>query len=617
MSLPFETQASFLHFLKFVLSIKSPDITFSASLRKKIAHLPQELYDGILEEVSFELLVQEVLDEINEPMVVWKIIDQIRFSQILAGNPITLYLLSSPDAKTCFMDFIKLRHFIFPPSYSFNINETNTEIVFEITEKGHKSMLPHIKEDLAVGYLFLLLKDFIGPSFDFSNILVPVNRKNLNPEVIKRVSCAEIIIHDGPAQAIFSKSFLDYKNDFYNLEIQQHYSSRVSALLTDHKPRVILSQKIISFLKKQKHPVTFSINKMAAHLNKSTSTLRRNLSSEKTSYKQLQNQVLDKLSFSALFSSDYKIEEVAQNLGYSERSSFDRAFRNKFGCPPTQFRAFAKSLNFENKKSQKKHTNLEMLMSNIPPLLDTCNKLLISTEDERIDLNEVVKIIKSDPVFTTQIMEISNHIIYGRRAKNLHEVITNKVGIKKIISVSILAASRGCLSDHISDFNVKKLFSILTLAPEIFQQLINNSDVKIDNKSDFIEELLHLSLLGLLLLLHTQNRDHIIITTLLYNSSGLKDALRRLKKEFNISLFGISMLMLACWGADKELLRVLSTLEKKYETISEKPSYEGLLFLALDICFTNVFSPKKSKHIKEHLKMLGVSQCNIGIESIF
>ncbi len=51
MSLPYETQASFLRFLKLALSVKKPDITLSPSLKTRIAHLPKELYDGNLEEI--------------------------------------------------------------------------------------------------------------------------------------------------------------------------------------------------------------------------------------------------------------------------------------------------------------------------------------------------------------------------------------------------------------------------------------------------------------------------------------------------------------------------------------------------------------------------------------
>ncbi len=607
MSLPYETQASFLRFLKLALSIKNPDITLSPSLKARIARLPMELYDGNLEEMPFEYLIKDVFNEINEPMLTWKIFDQIRFSQLLTGNPVMHYLLSSPDARTCILDFMKFKHLIFPPSYCFKINETEDKIIFEFTEKNHKSPILHIKEDLAIGYLLYLLKDFIGRSFDFLKIMVPLHRKNFQTDIIKKVTSAEIVVHDGPAQAIFSKSFLDHKNDFYNAEIRQHYSTQVAALLVEHKSSALLSQKIIKLLKNKEQPATFSIDKIAEELNKSTSTLRRNLNSEKTSYKQLQNQVLDELCFTTLFSADFKIDTLAHNLGYSERSSFERAFRNKFGCSPTRFREFGKSLKLNVDKNKRiKGNELESLMSSISPLSSTCSELIKYAECESLELDKVVEIIESDPVFTALLMGLSNRVIYGRAPKNLHEAINNKLGIQKVISLSILFASKDCLSEHIQEINTKKLFSMMTTAPGLFQLLKKDSILEMEHVPVNTAYLLIFSMVGILLLLHPDHVYHTQISTLLKTSSGLNNILLTLENKFKLSLFGSSMILLSYWGLDKNLLKSLSALEKKSQIIPEQASNESLLFLTIDICLTKILGLKNNVHIEHQVKMLGI-----------
>ncbi|MCU7951609.1 MAG: helix-turn-helix domain-containing protein [gamma proteobacterium symbiont of Bathyaustriella thionipta] len=607
MSLPFATQATLLHFLKLALSIKAPDITLSTRLEKEIALLPQKLYDGTLDELSFEYLIKDLVDELNEPMFIWRMVEQIRFSQLIAQGPVLPYLLSSPDAKTCFLDFVKLKHLLFPPSYSFKVYETEEQFIFEVTEKDHKSPVLYIKEDVAICYLLLILKDFIGNSFDYLKIMVPQSRTGIDAEIIKKVSKTEIITHNGPAQAIFLKSQLDYKNNFFNEGIRQRYSSQVTELLVEQKSSVLLTQKIIKILKKQEQPGSFSIDKMAEQLNKSTSTLRRNLSTEKNTYKQLQDQVVDELCFTTLLSYDYKIDALALKLGYSERSSFERAFRNKFGCSPSKFRAFGKSIRINSDNKQRDGNELKRLMDSISPLSTTCNELMMQAESQTLELNKVVEIIQRDPVFTAHIMGRSNRAIYGRAPKNLHEAIGHKLGIKKVISLAILFSSKGCLSEHLHGININKFFSMMTIAPELFQMLKKNSKIEAEKIPVNITYPLTLSLLGILLLLHTRHIYHAQIAKLFNVSSGLNNLILNLENKFNVSLFGSSLVLLAYWGVDKEILKDLSNLEKKSQKISANTSVESLLLLTLDICLTNTLDLENNDHIKIQLEKFEIS----------
>ncbi len=76
---------------------------------------------------------------------------------------------------------------------------------------------------------------------------------------------------------------------------------------------------------------------IAAELNISYRSLRRHLSEEGTSFKQIHNEVRMGMASEYMRQSELTIQEIAYLLGYSETSNFHRAFKSWFGVTPGQF----------------------------------------------------------------------------------------------------------------------------------------------------------------------------------------------------------------------------------------------------------------------------------------
>jgi len=87
-----------------------------------------------------------------------------------------------------------------------------------------------------------------------------------------------------------------------------------------------------------KHPgQVLSPEDIAAALNISYRSLRRHLSDEGTSFKQIHNEVRMGMAAEYMRQSDLTIQEIAYILGYSESSNFHRAFKSWFGVTPGQY----------------------------------------------------------------------------------------------------------------------------------------------------------------------------------------------------------------------------------------------------------------------------------------
>jgi AraC-like DNA-binding protein len=84
-----------------------------------------------------------------------------------------------------------------------------------------------------------------------------------------------------------------------------------------------------------------SFTQLSRHLNISPRTLRRRLTDENTSYKFLVADIREKKAIELLKTTDYPVEQIATELGYSDLSNFYRAFKRWTGRNPGDYRKTA------------------------------------------------------------------------------------------------------------------------------------------------------------------------------------------------------------------------------------------------------------------------------------
>lgn len=80
------------------------------------------------------------------------------------------------------------------------------------------------------------------------------------------------------------------------------------------------------------------IDKIAARMCISVSTLHRHLLNENSSYQKIKDECRERAAQDYLRQKDYPIKAIAEQLGFSDSSTFHRAFRRWTGTTPRQFR---------------------------------------------------------------------------------------------------------------------------------------------------------------------------------------------------------------------------------------------------------------------------------------
>lgn len=81
-----------------------------------------------------------------------------------------------------------------------------------------------------------------------------------------------------------------------------------------------------------------TLRQAAEHFRVSQQVLHRRLQKENTSYKEIKMQIRRDIAINLLFSNEYKIEDIANKVGFSEPSAFIRAFKSWTGDTPLSYR---------------------------------------------------------------------------------------------------------------------------------------------------------------------------------------------------------------------------------------------------------------------------------------
>lgn len=112
-----------------------------------------------------------------------------------------------------------------------------------------------------------------------------------------------------------------------------------AGLLAGLRPPVAIGERVRRILDRDVAGGTPPAHEVAARLNMSPQTLRRHLRAEGVSFREIRDEVLRDAAVSALADRGWSVAEIAEHLGFSEASAFQRAFKRWAGTTPGAYRS--------------------------------------------------------------------------------------------------------------------------------------------------------------------------------------------------------------------------------------------------------------------------------------
>ena len=113
------------------------------------------------------------------------------------------------------------------------------------------------------------------------------------------------------------------------------------ASLIGRPPREALETRVRAVLAAAAPPGDASVDAVAKRLGMSRPVLTRQLRAQGTSFRRIKNALRRDLAVSRLAAGE-PVADIAEALGFSEASAFQRAFKAWTGIPPGRFRAEAR-----------------------------------------------------------------------------------------------------------------------------------------------------------------------------------------------------------------------------------------------------------------------------------
>lgn len=135
----------------------------------------------------------------------------------------------------------------------------------------------------------------------------------------------------------FAARYLDMPVIQSEQELEQFLSTPFSHLMTSHDTNRSLVAKIRALIKEDVGGPFPEFNTIATSLNMTTATLRRRLRAEGRSYQQLKDDIRRDTAIHHLSRGVLSMDQVAESVGFSEPTSFFRAFKRWTGVTPRAY----------------------------------------------------------------------------------------------------------------------------------------------------------------------------------------------------------------------------------------------------------------------------------------
>lgn len=369
-----------------------------------------------------------------------------------------------------------------------------------------------------------------------------------------------------------------------------------------HQLPIMLTERVTNLLSAIELPATLTIEQCATQLTMSMTTFRRKLAQEETSYKLIQSKFLNELCVNALLTNRVRIEDLAIKLGYSERATFERAFRNKFGITPSQFREL--SLASNNKYN---HQNLAQIAQNIPPLSGSCQQLLLEKDRNSLNIKSATEIIEKDAIYSARIMGLASKAIYGKTPKCIHEAISRNLGLNTVVNLAVIYAVKDTLQDHVDPVIINQYTQTIILAPKFFQLIRNSRSIDTKFSITLTEQVLVFALLGVFLLSHNNTYNHQLMLHSLQGFDDLQSLNNYIHESMKISIYSASSLMLSLWHIDASLIKQLTHLDKVSLKLKRGNEQDELILFMLSCLYVSATKRQNFKVLERKATFLNIN----------
>lgn len=247
------------------------------------------------------------------------------------------YLMSAPTLREVFKSFTLFGKLI-SPILNLIIEESELGTMLILRPDADLSFEDerHYSE-MVFSTLHSLVKKLLKEDVSLISVSFRHNQSHLL-SVYENFFNSSIYLNKAENFIIFDKDIVDKPLPGSFPEIHLQSRKILEQQIADSPLQKGLVKRITRVITRQKGLLNQPVETVAHSLHMSARTLQRRLTEEGTSFVELKDKIKFKLAAAALKSSNQTIEEISEELGFSDRRSFSRAFNRWSGMTPTFYR---------------------------------------------------------------------------------------------------------------------------------------------------------------------------------------------------------------------------------------------------------------------------------------
>lgn len=222
--------------------------------------------------------------------------------------------------------------------YLFDPSSINKQFLPEQWDRVENSETVAKSSGLRVWHA--LLGWLVGREIELEEITISATAfSDTYTESLSKQMGADVVYDAKKTMMRFPASCLQFKTVHTPESLEAFLRNAVFSLIAQDSRPVTSSSAILSLFSISSHGSLPSFEDMAENLHMSPSSLRRRLTDEGTSYQQLKDSYRRDVALRYLRTSDLKINQIGELLGFLETSSFIRSFKGWTGLTPKQYRS--------------------------------------------------------------------------------------------------------------------------------------------------------------------------------------------------------------------------------------------------------------------------------------
>jgi HD-like signal output (HDOD) protein len=552
----------------------------STNLKDLINNHP-ESHDARVDACYFQTVLQQVIQQTHTPGILWLLGMQLNANSL--GNFGT-YLINAEGIPQIIDDLFRYQPLWLISSASLSIQNDNDRLALTVDSTQFSKSGGQAKAILLSMQLLSAIRQNLGPGFDFDTIHLPINDDPLE-DIPDSVSKAKLVSVNHSLTIEIGPKWSSATAVNPNPQMRELLQTPLETDLNNLTAAETFADKVYLFLMKDES-IEVKLEHAAEEFNLSPSTFKRRLKEEGTSFKEISETAITGSALQRLLETEDKLEYIAAMLGFSERSSFERAFNRWYGVSPAVFRE-------TNNAIIKHKLNLK---DELPASAKVCTDILTILSSDDYTLQNIADAIEQDPIFSARVMGLANSAYYSTsRCNNLLDAVSRAIGVDEIRNLTVLYSATTQLNHGlVTGFDSHRLWFTGMVAMQLAKHLQRVGYEPHMGMQEFLQ-LTQFSLLGDFVIARSKNEN--INAWVALHDLPLSHRVSQEPAYFGTNTFVVSAMLLINWGLPNSLAKSLRLLAQRGTGKSAEPDIELLfnLLTAADTLYLTGSWPKEGK----------------------